>query len=661
MIDKCSWGGEVNPRLLVISGPFKDSSFVLSGPEVSVGRDSSNGVAISDPALSRRHCLLRREGTDHSISDLESRNGTFVNGAAVKESRLQHGDQISVGDSVFVFLLREDAEEPGNSPVVFEDRLTQATARISPQDVLYLQPERILKELPATSRLGQNLSALLKISRIVHAIGDLEQLQAQILELIFEVAPAERGAILLQGKSSGQFRSTFARHRLSATSQPVRVSRTITCQVLEQGLAVLGSDAAGGSDLSGVESVVSSNVRSLLCVPLTVFQKVIGCIYLDSTDPASRFDDEHLQLVAAIAGISAVALENARRLQWLQQENLRLNTEINLEHNMVGESARMKDVYQFLSRVAPKESTVLIEGESGTGKELVARAIHRNSPRVGKPFVTINCAAIPEGLMESELFGHERGAFTDAVVQKKGKLEVADGGVVFLDEIGELALALQVKLLRVLQEREFERVGGTRPISVDIRLIAATNKNLEAAVTAGLFRLDLYYRLNVVTLVVPPLRDRLEDIPALVAYFVLKYCKKCKVKAKTISPEAMAFMVNYDWPGNVRELENAIERAIVLSDSDSVQPDDLPDPILEKDPPAGVAAVKYHANVKEFKKQLILNAMGAAKGNYTEAARFLGVHPNYLHRLIRNLGLKELVASARNLRGASENVSDARL
>ena len=654
-------GGEVNPRLLVISGPFKDSSFVLSGPEVSVGRDSSNGVAISDPALSRRHCLLRREGTDHSISDLESRNGTFVNGAAVKESRLQHGDQISVGDSVFVFLLREDAEEPGNSQVVFEDRLTQATARISPQDVLYLQPERILKELPATSRLGQNLSALLKISRIVHAIGDLEQLQAQILELIFEVAPAERGAILLQGKSSGQFRSTFARHRLSSTSQPVRVSRTITCQVLEQGLAVLGSDAAGGSDLSGVESVVSSNVRSLLCVPLTVFQKVIGCIYLDTTDPASRFDDEHLQLVAAIAGISAVALENARRLQWLQQENLRLNTEINLEHNMVGESARMKDVYQFLSRVAPKESTVLIEGESGTGKELVARAIHRNSPRVGKPFVTINCAAIPEGLMESELFGHERGAFTDAVVQKKGKLEVADGGVVFLDEIGELALALQVKLLRVLQEREFERVGGTRPISVDIRLIAATNKNLEAAVTAGLFRLDLYYRLNVVTLVVPPLRDRLEDIPALAAYFVLKYCKKCKVKAKTISPEAMAFMVNYDWPGNVRELENAIERAIVLSDSDSVQPDDLPDPILEKDPPAGVAAVKYHANVKEFKKQLILNAMGAAKGNYTEAARFLGVHPNYLHRLIRNLGLKELVASARNLRGASENVSDARL
>jgi transcriptional regulator with GAF, ATPase, and Fis domain len=651
----------VNPRLLSISGPFKDSSFVLSSSEVSLGRDSSNGVAISDPALSRRHCVLRREGTDHRISDLESRNGTFVNGVAVKESRLKHGDQISVGDSVFVFLLREGAEESGNGQVVFEDRLTQATARISPQDVVYLQPDCILKELPAASRLAQNLSALLKISRIVHAIGDLEQLQAQILELIFEVAPAERGAILLQAKSSGQFGSTFARHRRSAASQPVPVSRTITCQVLEQGLAVLGADVAGGSDLGGVESVVSSNVRSLLCVPLTVFQKVIGCIYLDTTDPASRFDEEHLQLVAAIAGISAVALENARRLQWLQQENLRLNTEINLEHNMVGESARMRDVYQFLSRVAPKESTVLIEGESGTGKELVARAIHRNSPRAGKSFVTINCAAIPEGLMESELFGHERGAFTDAVVQKKGKLEVADGGVVFLDEIGELAPALQVKLLRVLQEREFDRVGGTRPISVDIRLIAATNRNLEAAVTAGLFRLDLYYRLNVVTLVVPPLRDRLEDIPALATYFVLKFCKKCKVKAKTISPEAMAFMMNYDWPGNVRELENAIERAIVLSDADSVQPDDLPDPILEKGPPAGVTAVPYHANVKEFKRQLILNAMGAAKGNYTEGARLLGVHPNYLHRLIRNLDLKELIASARNLRGATENASRARL
>ncbi len=653
-------GVAVSPRLLVISGPIKDSSFLLSANEVSIGRDSSNGVVISDPSLSRRHCSIKREGDHFTIHDLNSRNGTLVNGLAARESPLQHGDQISAGDSVFIFLAQEDTDERLSSRVEFEDRLTQATAQIRPQDVLYLQPDRILKELPAASRVGQNLNALLKISRVVHSIRDLEQLQAQILKLIFEVAPAERGAILLDGKASGEFASVFAHYRPFADAQPVRVSRTVTRQVLKQGLAILGSDVAGGGELSDIESVVSSNARSLLCVPLTVFQRIIGCIYLDTTNPLTRFDEEHLQLVAAIAGISAVAIENARRLHWLEQENLRLATEINLEHNMVGESAPMREVYSFLSRVAPSESTVLIEGESGTGKELVARAIHRNSPRSGRLFVPINCAAIPEGLVESELFGHERGAFTDAVAQRKGKFEIAAGGVVFLDEVGELSPALQVKLLRVLQEREFERVGGTQPISVDIRLIAATNKNLENAVKAGLFRLDLYYRLNVLCLVVPPLRARREDIPVLAGYFVQKCCKECKLKPKTFSPEAMAAMMGYDWPGNVRELENAVERALVMSTGESLQPEDLPESILEKDLPAGVRVAKFHAAVKEAKKQLILNSMQEAKGNYAEAARILGVHANYLHRLIRNLGLKEAIASTRAVYGATEKSADAR-
>jgi transcriptional regulator with GAF, ATPase, and Fis domain len=291
-------------------------------------------------------------------------------------------------------------------------------------------------------------------------------------------------------------------------------------------------------------------------------------------------------------------LENARRLLWLEQENLRLAAEINLQHNMVGESAAMKEVYRFLSRVAPTEATVLIGGESGTGKELVARAIHRNSPRASRPFVAINCAAIPEGLLESELFGYERGAFTGAVGQKKGRLEMAEGGVVFLDEIGELAPSLQVKLLRVLQEREFERLGGSRPIAVDIRLIAATNKDLAEAVKARTFREDLYYRLNVVSLVVPPLRERPEDIAILAEYFVSKFAVKCKVKAKRISPEAVARLINYDWPGNVRELENAIERALVLGASDAIQPEDLPESVLERDVAFGAQEAKYHTAVK---------------------------------------------------------------
>ncbi len=306
------------------------------------------------------------------------------------------------------------------------------------------------------------MSALLKISRVVHAIRDLEELQAQLLDLIFEVVPAGRGAILLAENAGQEFSCLYARTRQASQPQLVSVSRTIARQVMKDNVAVLGVNVATGA-LREVESLAQSEVRSLLCVPLSVFHRMIGCIYLDSTNATNRFNEDHLQLTAAVAGISAVALDNARRLQWLEQENQRLTTEIRQEQNLVGESAKIKEIFQFVARVAPSDMTVLIEGESGTGKELAARALHRNSPRASKPFVAINCAAIPETLLETELFGHERGAFTGATAQKKGRLEVADGGVVFLDEIGELAPALQVKLLRVLQEREFDRVGGCIP------------------------------------------------------------------------------------------------------------------------------------------------------------------------------------------------------
>jgi transcriptional regulator with GAF, ATPase, and Fis domain len=653
----------LKPRLQVTAGPLADSVYLLNEPEVRIGRDPSNTLAISDLSLSRRHCLLTREEDGYRLRDLESRNGTFVNGAVAADKRLSHGDQISAGESVFLFLLEESTDEAIARAVEFDDSLTQTTAQIRPQDVLYLQPERILKELPATSRVGRNLNALLKISRVVHSISDLDQLQGQILELIFEVVPAERGAILLDGRGKGddRFSSLFAFPGPAKRGEPVRVSRTITRQVMDQGVAILGANVPGNAGLSEVESLVSFQVRSLLCVPLTVFQKVLGCIYLDTTSAGTRFNRDHLELVAGIAGISAVALENSRRVQWLEQENQRLAAEIHLQHNMVGESAAMKEVYRFLSRVAPTESTVLVGGESGTGKELVARAIHRNSPRAGRPFVAINCAAIPEGLLESELFGYERGAFTGAVIQKKGRLEVADGGVVFLDEIGELAPALQVKLLRVLQEREFERLGGSRPISVDIRLIAATNKDLAAAVKARAFREDLYYRLNVVSVTLPRLRQRVEDIPLLAEYFVAKFAGKSKVKPKRISPEAMAGLVNYGWPGNVRELENAIERALVLGVSETIRPEDLPESVMGKSSQPGGQEANYHMAVTQLKKQLILRALEDAKGNYTEAARILGVHVNYLHRLVRNLQLRTSTRSFPIFRGETGTGVDGRL
>jgi transcriptional regulator with GAF, ATPase, and Fis domain len=661
------------PRLFAITGPLTDSIFPLPGGDAILGREPSNALPVIDPSISQKHFRLRQEDGRFHLLDLESGCGTLVNGKPVKEQWLHHGDEITAGDSVFVLLLEDDAEQDGddNEPeqetapparVEFEEGHPFAeTMQFHPRkEVDGLPPDWLLSELPETSDVARNLNVLLKISRVVHAVKNLEALQGQLLSLIFEVVPAGRGAILLTDGGEQEFSSLHARTRRPGEPPLVRISRTVARQVMEQGVAILGTDVAGLGTVQKAESLAQAHVPqahvcSLLCVPLTVFQKVIGCIYLDSTRPIHRFHEEHLQLMAAIAGICAAALDNARRLQWLEKENLTLTVETCRERSLVGEGPRMKEIYQLLTRVAASESTVLIEGESGTGKELAARALHHNSARSNKPFVAINCAAIPEALLEDDLFGHERGSFTGAMLQKKGRLEVADGGVVFLDEIGELAPSLQVKLLRVLQEREFERVGGTHPIKVDIRLIAATNRDLNEAVRTGIFRRDLYYRLDVVKLRMPSLRERREDIPLLARHFVQKYSKRCKVKPKPVSREAMACLANHDWPGNVRELENAIERALVLGHSDTLLPEDLPESILERGPSRELSEARYHSSIKELKKQLILEAVEQTRGNYVEAAGVLGVHPNYLHRLIRNLGLKDDLRDA--LRDAAREAS----
>jgi len=631
----------MNPRLRVIAGPLKDKVIDLPAGEISIGRVGTNQVAISDPALSRRHCLIVQDDGHFKIQDLQSRNGTLVNGSAITEHCLRHGDRIGVGDSLLLFLTQEESPEPAGTVEFDDDNLPmQATVHLRPEDAVYLHPQVAAEEDSVSAALSRNLNALLKVSQSVHAIHDPRELQEQVLQSIFEVAPAEDGAILLD--RHGEFTSTLARDR-QGSEAPVRVSRTIVQQVMKQGVALLLNDVQHQSEYGGVKSLVASQVRSLLCVPLNVMDRVTGCVYISTRKADVPFTEDHLQMVTALAAIASVALENVNQLDWLRQENRRLITEINLDHNMVGDSPAIHEVLQVLSRVAPTETTVLIRGESGTGKELAARAIHNNSRRAEKPFVAINCAAITETLLESELFGHEKGAFTGSYAQKKGKLECANGGTVFLDEIGELPPGLQAKLLRVLQERELERVGGTRPIPVDIRVLAATNRNLEEAMKSGQFRQDLYFRLNVVALTMPPLRDHKQDIPQLAAYFVEKHSARSSRPVKPIADRARACLMSYDWPGNVRELENAIERAVVLSVSDTLLLEDLPEQILDLNPSPDYSSAKYHAAVQDLKKKLILSAVKDSNGNYTDAAKSLGLHPNYLHRLIRNLNLKSSI------------------
>ncbi|MCI0419986.1 MAG: sigma 54-interacting transcriptional regulator, partial [Acidobacteria bacterium] len=547
----------------------------LAEEETLIGREVSATVCIGDLSVSRQHCRIRRDGDNFQVTDLESLNGTFVNGGPVAERPLAHGDQLKIGDSCFSFLLHDETALPSPTSIQWDEDAdagaASATVELRREDSIYLQPEKTLSAAFPSPRIAQNFNALLRISGAIHSLQDSEALASHLLKLIFEIIPAEQGVVLLTG-SDGGF-SLIAKHGTAAITSNAPVSRTVLNRVTAHRLAILDNHVLEGSELKQAASLLSAQVRSVLAVPLLLYEKVTGVIYLVTRNRAVRFDEDHLQVLTAIAGMAAVALENAQHLEELNQENRRLQNEINLQHGMVGESTKMREVLQFIAKVAPTDSTVLICGESGTGKELVARAIHQNSPRCGKPFVAINCAALIESLLESELFGYEKGAFTNALSQKKGKLETAEGGTVFLDEVGELAPALQAKLLRVLQEREFDRVGGVRPVQVNVRVIAATNRNLEDSMRAGSFRTDLYFRLNVVSFTVPPLRDRRQDIPLLASYFINKHSKQARRRVNGLTRQARAILIAYDWPGNVRELENAIERAVVLGSTEVLLPE----------------------------------------------------------------------------------------
>lgn len=377
-------------------------------------------------------------------------------------------------------------------------------------------------------------------------------------------------------------------------------------------------------------------------VPLYAGGELVASLRLSFPGPQAPPWEDLLDTLGAVANLASVALESASETENLRAEVSLLEERL-FSNGLIGQSPAIQRLRQIVTRVAASESTVLILGESGTGKELVARSVHEQSRRSASPFVPINCAAIADSLLESELFGHERGAFTGADAQKKGRLETAQGGTVFLDEIGELAPTLQAKLLRVLQEKELVRVGGVKPIRLDVRIVAASNRDLVAEARSGRFREDLFHRLNVIALRTPALRERKEDIPILAERFLEKSCRQCGRRLAGLSDPAKACLLNYDWPGNVRELENAIERAVVLAETDLVLPEDLPEAVAEAGHPAAGSA--YQHSVGAAKRSSILDAYQCAGGDYKAAAKLLGIHPNYLLRLVRRLGLKDEIGA----------------
>jgi Nif-specific regulatory protein len=409
-------------------------------------------------------------------------------------------------------------------------------------------------------------------------------------------------------------------------------------KAFEAGMPLLSADALTDSRFRASESIEAHAIRSAICCPLAVRGERLGVLHLDTSHATQAFTEADVQLVGAIANQAAIAIANARLHLALRQENLQLRRALGSRHCIVGDSPATRELVALLQRVSQTDATVLLRGESGTGKEVVARTLHSLSPRRGKPFVCVNCAAVPESLLESELFGHEKGAFTGATERRIGRFEQASGGTVFLDEIAEMPRTTQAKILRVLQEREVQRVGGTRPLRVDVRLIASTNRDLEAALASGDFRHDLYYRLKVVEILLPPLRERKEDIPPLAAHFLGEIARDMGRQPPAVDDAAMRLLLGYPWPGNVRELRNVLERAVVLGAAERLLPQHLPvevrrGRISREDLPDDLA-------LSATERRHIAEVLAFTGWNKTRAASLLRISRPRLDRKIRDYRLQ---------------------
>jgi transcriptional regulator with GAF, ATPase, and Fis domain len=623
------------PRLLAIAGCLKGSAFPLSSAEVRIGRDLSNAIAVTDASASRVHSAVVEVEGCFLVRDLGSLNGTFVNGTTAKERRLKHGDEIRVGASLFLFLT-DEPPGPREAEAPMGELRFGSTIQVRLEDALYTDPARLASALPP-GEVARDVGLLLRAGRAAQSARSLEDLGRQLLIFTLEAIKPMRAAVLFFGLGPEDVAVSLARDA-SGTEKPARISQTVVAEATRGRAAILSNGAIGS--FAKAPSLLRAHVHALMAAPLLAGDSVLGLLYADTSDPATPFLDHDLQLLIGLAEVGARAAANLRQLESVAADRRRLQEDAGLREELVGESASMSAMHQTIVKVAPTDTTVLILGESGTGKELTARAIHRTSRRAEGPLVVINCGALTESLLESELFGHEKGAFTGAIARKRGKIELGDTGTVFLDEVGEVPLSLQTKLLRFLQEREIERVGGTAPIKVDVRLIAATNRDLAAAVKEGTFRQDLYYRLNVVSLTLPPLRERAGDVRLLATHFLARHARRNNKSVLGITSEAWEYLLGHDWPGNVRELSNVIERAVVLGSDEWVRPEDLPESLIEREAGIAESGAGFHALVNAAKRKAVQEALAATGGVVTEAARRLELHPNYLHRLMRNLGLR---------------------
>ncbi len=495
------------------------------------------------------------------------------------------------------------------------------------------------------------LESLLEINRLMLSVIEPTELIKVILNSAKRLFFAEACSIAIIDEEAQELAFAYSAGGAEVGDLRMKLGQGIIGWVAQTGEPVICRDtSADPRFFGGVDSKTGFHTTSLLCAPMTQRQQVIGAIEVVNIQEPEKLSEPDLRLLTVFGGLAGTAIDRARLFSSTHKANLAFQELLHDRYRFVmGSSPSMQSVVGLARTVAATNATVLLLGESGTGKEVLARSIHNWSSRANDPFIAVNCVALTPELMDSELFGHEKGAFTGAVARKLGKFELAEGGTIFLDEIGELTPHLQSKLLRVLQEREFQRVGGTKDIRCDVRVLAATNRDLGRAIQAGSFREDLYYRLNVVSLTLPPLRERREDIPLLIEHFVGRYCREVKRSRLEIQPSAMELLQAYSWPGNVRELQNTVERAVVLCPGGTITTAELPPELWnpatssEHDLESMLSQVEVGPMaeaVDRFRKALIRKALDKSGGNQTDAARALGLQRSNLSRLMKALGMR---------------------
>ncbi len=634
---------------------FGDVYPLEAGARYSVGRAPTNRIVLRDDLCSREHAEIFHLDSEWYIRDLGSLNGTLLNGEPIRSERvLRPLDELRLGRTRLVFV-EEMSQLPdlpkGTAPTASKSDGLEIRQRLS--QTRYQQTAQTIEATLGENRETNNripaqqaIGVLYRLALDMASASDTTELCTLAVDAVFRATPAEVVAIL-KFKEPREFELLVNRSRTTGPATYHKVSHYVSNEVLSTKQAVLAENVAANATLKNRDSIAELRVASLICAPILAGDQLLGLLHVYRTTGHTPLNSEDLEFTLAVARQLGTVWHRLTRQSVLWAENRSLKDQLRIESEIVGRSEALRRVESQLLRAAETRATVLIRGESGSGKELIARAIHMHSPRRDGPFICLNCAALTETLLESELFGHEKGAFTGATERLIGKFEAADKGTIFLDEIGEMALGTQAKLLRVLEGHPFERVGGNVPIRVDVRVVAATNRPLEEAVRAGTFRKDLFYRLQVVQLDVPPLRERLEDVPLLAEHFLKRFVRETGRKIKGFTAAALQKISNYHWPGNVRELRNLIERAVALCHGPMIDAADLV--LFELEAREGDAENRVAGSagrgeyepetLEAVERRHIEATLKFTEWNKSKAAAILGIERSTLDRKVERYGI----------------------